>query len=75
MCELGLEYEVWGMEYNSKVGIYNQEWHYQACMVFNPITIVYYRMLMLNVTLLLNAKPGIQFKTCYSMHDGIYKYM
>ena len=42
VCELGLEYGVWGMEFNSKLRVYKQEWHYQACLVFNPNPIVYY---------------------------------
>ena len=42
VCELGLEYGVWGMEFNFKLGVYKQEWHYQACLVFNPNPNVYY---------------------------------
>ena len=41
-CELGLENEVRGMELNSKLGVYKQEWQYQACLVFNPNPNVYY---------------------------------
>ena len=42
VLELGLEYGVCGMEFNSKRGVYKQEWHYQACLVFNSNPNVYY---------------------------------
>ena len=42
VCELGLEYGVWGMESNSKLGVYKQEWHYQAGLIFNSNLNVYY---------------------------------
>ena len=64
----------WGMDFNSKLGVYKQEWHYQVCLVFNPNPNVYYWMLILNVELVLNAKPGIQSQTWYLMHGGIHKY-
>ena len=56
VCELGLEHGVLGMEFNSKVGVYKQEWHNQACFVFNPKPNVYYWMVILNFNLVLNAK-------------------
>ena len=43
--------------------------------VFKPNPNVYYWMFILNAKLVLNAKPGIQFQTWYSMPDGIHKYM
>ena len=42
VCELGLEYGVWAMEFNSKLGVDKQEWHDQACLLFNPNPNVYY---------------------------------
>ena len=30
LCEFDLEYGVCGKEFNSKLGIYKQEWYYQA---------------------------------------------
>ena len=74
VCELGLEYGVWGMEFNSKLGVNKQEWHHQVCLVFNPNPNIYCWMLILNDELVLNAKPGIQSQTWYSMHGGIHKY-
>ena len=55
-----MESEVWDMEFDSKLGVYKQDWLYQASLVFNPNPNVYYKMLILNVKLVLNAKPGIQ---------------
>ena len=35
------EFGVWGMEFNSKLGVYKQKWHFQAFLVFNPNPNVY----------------------------------
>ena len=75
VCELVLEYGVWGKEFNSKLVVYKQEWHYQAWLVFNHNPNVYYWMLILNFKLVYNARPGIQCQTRHSMQDGIHKYM
>ena len=63
------------MEFNSKLGVYKEEWHYQACLVFNPNPNVYYCMLILDFKLVFYAKPWIQSQTWYSMQDGIHNYM
>ena len=68
---------LWSLEYE----IQFQAWSLQARMalpsilVLNPNPNVYYWMLILYVKLVLNAKPGFQSQTWYSMHDDIHKYM